>query len=99
MTMLAAEWNWRRLAACRFTDPDLFFPVSASGASVKQVRRECLAFALATRQVHGVWGGMSAEERRLAAADRETGALYAAAGPGPTIWAVGLTQDRLAGPR
>jgi WhiB family transcriptional regulator, redox-sensing transcriptional regulator len=84
MAMLAGGWNWRRLA-CRFTDPDLFFPVSASGAALKQVaaakavcagcrvRSECLAFALATRQVHGIWGGMSEEERRLAAAGQEAG--------------------------
>ena len=47
------------------TDPDLFFPVSASGSSVTQVAEakaicagcrvqcECLAFALRTHQVHG----------------------------------------------
>jgi WhiB family transcriptional regulator, redox-sensing transcriptional regulator len=74
--MLASERNWRLLAACRFADPDLFFPISTAGASSAQVaaakavcgecavRRECLAFALATRQVYGVWGGMSEEERR-----------------------------------
>jgi len=28
------------------------------------VRRECLAFALRTDQVHGMWGGMSEQERR-----------------------------------
>ena len=28
------------------------------------VRRQCLAFALRTRQVHGVWGGLTEEERR-----------------------------------
>ena len=27
------------------------------------VRRECLAFALRTRQVHGVWGGLSEQQR------------------------------------
>ena len=27
------------------------------------VRRECLAFALRTRQVHGIWGGLTEEER------------------------------------
>jgi Transcription factor WhiB len=27
------------------------------------VRRECLAFALRTHQVHGVWGGLSEQER------------------------------------
>lgn len=29
------------------------------------VRDECREFALRTREEHGVWGGMSAEERRL----------------------------------
>jgi WhiB family redox-sensing transcriptional regulator len=67
--------DWRPLAACRHADPDLFFPVSGSGLSLDQVtqakaicgrcpvRRQCLAFALDTRQDHGVWGGTSEEER------------------------------------
>ena len=29
-----------------------------------RVRPECLRFALATREAHGVWGGTSEEERR-----------------------------------
>ena len=68
--------DWRQLAACRHADPELFFPVSASGPSLDQVtqakaicagcavRQQCLAFALDTRQDHGVWGGMSEQERR-----------------------------------
>jgi WhiB family redox-sensing transcriptional regulator len=67
--------HWRSLAACQSADPDLFFPISSSGQSAAQVvqakaicagcqvRRECLAFALRTRQVHGVWGGLSEQER------------------------------------
>lgn len=67
--------NWRSLAACRSADPDLFFPISSSGRSIAQaaeakaicagcpVRRECLAFALRTHQGHGVWGGLSEQER------------------------------------
>jgi WhiB family redox-sensing transcriptional regulator len=67
--------DWRPLAACRRADPELFFPVSRSGPSLDQatqakaicagcpVRRQCLAFALDTRQDHGVWGGTSEEER------------------------------------
>jgi WhiB family transcriptional regulator, redox-sensing transcriptional regulator len=68
--------DWRSLAACLSADPDLFFPVSATGESVAQVgkakaicarcvvRHECLAFALRTHQAYGVWGGMSEEERQ-----------------------------------
>jgi WhiB family transcriptional regulator, redox-sensing transcriptional regulator len=71
----AAEEDWRSAAACWSADPDLFFPVSAFGKALEQVaeakaicarcpvRRQCLAFALRTRQVHGVWGGTSEEER------------------------------------
>ena len=68
--------DWRQLAACRDADPELFFPVSASGPSLDQVtqakaicadcrvKRQCLMFALNTRQEHGVWAGMSEEELR-----------------------------------
>lgn len=68
--------NWRQLAACRYTDPDLFFPVSTSGLCLDQVARakaicarcrvtrQCLAFALGTRQQHGVWAGLSEQELR-----------------------------------
>ena len=67
--------NWRSLAACLSADPDLFFPISSSGPALAQVaeakaicagcqvRRECLGFALRTHQVHGVWGGLSEQER------------------------------------
>jgi WhiB family redox-sensing transcriptional regulator len=75
--LLVPDDQWRSLAACRSADPDLFFPISSFGQSLAQVakakaicagcrvRGECLAFALRTHQVHGVWGGMSEEERHL----------------------------------
>lgn len=68
------EETWRSAAACRFTEPDLFFPISASGRALGQVaqakavcagcpvRRECLAFALRTRERHGIWGGLTEYE-------------------------------------
>jgi WhiB family redox-sensing transcriptional regulator len=72
---LTAQENWRSSAACRSGDPDLFFPISGSGESLEQaaeakaicagcpVRRQCLAFALQTRQVYGIWGGLTERER------------------------------------
>lgn len=36
MTQLV-ERNWQTLAACRSADPDLFFPLSSSGKSLRQV--------------------------------------------------------------
>lgn len=68
--------KWQDDAACRDTDPDLFFPVGTTGLAVDQiasakavcttcpVRRECLEFALFTNQDSGVWGGTSEDERR-----------------------------------
>ena len=76
---VGSGWNvtdWRRDAACRDTDPDLFFPIGSTGPAVEQieaakavcricqVQAECLEFALATNQEAGVWGGSSEEERR-----------------------------------
>jgi WhiB family redox-sensing transcriptional regulator len=75
----AGRLDWWRSAACRTADPEMFFPVSSVGpghdevARAKEVcaaclvRRQCLQFALATRQAHGVWGGTTEEERRLGA--------------------------------
>ena len=73
------EWDtddWRLRAACRDTDPDLFFPVGTTGPAIEQIasaksvcfqceaQSACLEFALATNQEAGVWGGTSEEERR-----------------------------------
>jgi WhiB family redox-sensing transcriptional regulator len=34
------------------------------------VRRECLDFALSTREPHGIWGGLNEIERRAVLARR-----------------------------
>ena len=68
--------DWRDVALCRDTDPDLFFPVGTTGPAIEQiaqaravcatceVQAPCLEFALVTNQDSGVWGGTSEEERR-----------------------------------
>ncbi len=70
----AAEWRDR--AACRSTDPDLFFPVGTTGPAIGQIeaakavclacpsQEPCLEFALTTNQDSGVWGATCEEERR-----------------------------------
>ena len=73
------DWDaddWRLQAACRDTDPDLFFPVGTTGPALEQIdaakavchacdsQAACLEFALATNQESGIWGGTSEEERR-----------------------------------
>jgi WhiB family redox-sensing transcriptional regulator len=62
--------EWRKYALCRHYDPALFFPHGLEGVQEAQavcagcpVKQECLEFALATNQVHGVWGGTSERER------------------------------------
>lgn len=70
------DMSWRDDAACRDTDPQLFFPVGTTGPAIEQIARAkevcgtcdsqgiCLQFALETNQDTGVWGGTSEEERR-----------------------------------
>lgn len=72
---LAAD-DWRTIAACQDTDPDLFFPVGTTGPAIEQIdtakavcdtcasKTPCLEFAMMTNQDSGVWGGTSEEERR-----------------------------------
>lgn len=75
----ANEWDrgdWRQRAACRHSDPDLFFPIGDTGPAVEHaeaakmvcrqcpVRGDCLEYALTTNQDAGVWGGATEEERR-----------------------------------
>jgi WhiB family transcriptional regulator, redox-sensing transcriptional regulator len=68
--------EWRSRSACRNQDPELFFPVPRTMTVFVQLARaksvcrgcpvcwDCLHYALATGQQHGVWGGMSPEELR-----------------------------------
>lgn len=73
------EWDdkeWRDRASCRDSNPDLFFPIGATGMAIEQidaarevcqecpVTDECLEFALGTNQEAGVWGATTEEERR-----------------------------------
>lgn len=76
LSLTIASDEWRRHAACRDTDPDLFFPVGTTGPAIEQIenakavcgecdaKADCLEYALATNQDSGIWGGTSEEERR-----------------------------------
>jgi WhiB family transcriptional regulator, redox-sensing transcriptional regulator len=67
--------EWRDQSACREVDPELFFPLTASGPSQFQiakaravcatcvVRLQCLNWSLDNDVTHGVWGGLSENER------------------------------------
>ena len=67
--------DWRDHAACRSVDPDLFFPIGTSGASLlqideaKQICRTCPVCGPCLRRALdcgavGVWGGTTEDERR-----------------------------------
>lgn len=68
--------DWREFAACRDIDSDLFFPAGETGPAAARVAGakricqgcdvidECLAYAIETNQVAGVWGGYTEDERR-----------------------------------
>jgi WhiB family redox-sensing transcriptional regulator len=67
----AGERSWQDYGNCLGVDPDLFFP--ERGASTKEakavcrgcvVREDCLEHALTNSEKFGIWGGMSARERR-----------------------------------
>lgn len=70
---LARAWTeWQQQAACRGLAPTIFFPThrdEEDQAIVEHcvncpVRLECLEYALAFRQTEGVWGALSAANRR-----------------------------------
>jgi transposase-like protein len=70
------ETDWRQLAACLQTDPELFFPTAVAGpalaeqeAAAKAVCRGCPALAQCRRWAvaqlpHGIAGGLTEVERR-----------------------------------
>jgi WhiB family redox-sensing transcriptional regulator len=73
------DWDasaWRRDALCRSSNPDLFFPIGATGLAADQIEaakeicgicpvaEACLEFAMETNQEAGVWGGLTEDERR-----------------------------------
>lgn len=69
---LIAPEPWTAEALCAEADPDAWFPekgqpVAAAKAVCGRcdVRDECLEFALRTREPFGIYGGMTARERRV----------------------------------
>lgn len=65
--------TWRKRAACRGIDVEIFFPETDDDAEAEAakavcevcpVRQACLEHALAYREREGVWGGTTERERR-----------------------------------
>jgi WhiB family redox-sensing transcriptional regulator len=86
--------DWVQRALCKDEDPELFFPVGATGPAASQitaakqvcarcpVRLECLEWALSTAQDAGVWGGLSEDERRALRLARRRQAMRPVPVPG-----------------
>lgn len=71
------DLTWKSNGACRWVDPELFYPVSESEAGPAKevcgacgVRITCLEYAIASREWEGVWGGTTGSERRSIARRR-----------------------------
>lgn len=85
--------NWRDSAACRETDPELYFPTGEGTTAQQQaddakavcyrcpVIDVCLRSAMDNGQREGVWGGLTEQERHALSRRRRRSA---AAGP-PTV--------------
>ena len=73
---MSVSMNWRADASCHGVDPDLFFPISTTGARLRQIDEakricrvcpaqiQCLASALEHEVTDGVWGATTEGERR-----------------------------------
>jgi WhiB family redox-sensing transcriptional regulator len=76
ITRPAGPDNWREQGACAKEDPDLHFPEGTTGRHLLQaekakamcrrcpVMETCGAWALATREPYGIFGGLDENERR-----------------------------------
>ena len=81
--------QWLEHAACRGHDPELFFPVSETGPSREQADRakavcrtcpvvfDCLQWAIDAAIRDGVWGGLTAQQRRHLTRNRRSQAAEA----------------------
>lgn len=82
---------------CRQADPELFFPIGTTGAAAVEIQRAkavcarcpaqrpCLAYALASRQEFGVWGGHDENERRLLHRQWRESRIAASVEPSPPL--------------
>lgn len=71
--------DWRNDAACLAEDPELFFPDGWTPRYARQiaaavevcrgcaVAEDCLRFALDQQLTAGIWGGLTPDQRKVAA--------------------------------
>lgn len=73
----ASRLSWQDFALCAQTDPDIFFPEKGGSTTPATtvcascpVQGECLEYAITHDIRHGIWGGMSDNDRRRIARQR-----------------------------
>lgn len=71
MSAVPLSQRWRFRAACRGVNPEVFFPEIGENATEAKavcaacpVKADCLAHAVSIPERHGIFGGLSAKERR-----------------------------------
>lgn len=78
--------EWQKWSECRGVSPALFFPGDGYDERTAKrlceacpVRNECREYAIAEKELVGVWGGMNAaDRRRLVRSRRRLGKLAVA---------------------
>ncbi|HEX8024727.1 MAG TPA: WhiB family transcriptional regulator [Candidatus Limnocylindrales bacterium] len=75
-----ADRGWMADAACRHHDPDLWFPPPGRSNTRAEdicagcpVKERCADYADAHHEQHGVWGGMTIEQRNRRARKKAGG--------------------------
>lgn len=72
------DWAWQQQGLCREVTSDIFFYEEKVRGDEKRshisqaktvcnacpVKQECLDFSIKTNQSHGMWGGLTQEERK-----------------------------------
>ena len=65
--------EWMKLARCKETDPEIFYPdkgdISTGAQAIRvcrscEVRVECLEYAVDNNELFGIWGGLNPKSRR-----------------------------------
>lgn len=73
MSAISTMSTWRDQARCRGVDPKVFHPAEEDEAAADAAKAicalcpvvdSCLEFAVSAREKDGVWGGLTARERR-----------------------------------
>lgn len=67
--------EWMTAGSCNYTDPEIFFVEQGADPTPAKlvcngcvVRIECATYAIRRNEYHGIWGGLSRNEREALAA-------------------------------